>query len=387
MRKMAVITGTRAEYGLLRPLIDLISNSEDTELCLMATGMHLSPEFGFTIKEILNDGFHVEKEIEILLSSNSGIGVAKSMGLAMISFSEALKDTAPDVVIVLGDRSEIFAAVTAAYILGIPVAHISGGETTEGAYDEGIRHGITKMSYFHFPSTHEYAKRIIQLGEDPARVRNVGAMSLDSIKKLSLLEKTDFEKSINFKVDNRTILLTYHPVTLENKSSREQFECVLTALDDVKDLRIIFTKPNSDKGGREIIEMIDNYVQFGKHPSAAFISLGQLRYLSALKHVVLVIGNSSSGLVEVPHFNIPTINIGNRQRGRLMPETVMQSSLNSTEISDKIEIALSAEFKKSLKKFKNPYGDGTASEQIFSILKNKENIDLSKKFYDLDYKI
>lgn len=387
MKKMAVITGTRAEYGLLRPLIELISESVETELCLMVTGMHLSPEFGFTIEEILENGFTVAKEIEILLSSNSAVGVAKSMGLAMISFAEAFKETAPDVIIVLGDRSEILAAVTSAYILGIPIAHISGGETTESAYDEGIRHSITKMSYFHFPSTDEYAKRIIQLGENPERVHNFGAMSLDSINNLPLLDKVEFERSINFKVDERTLLLTYHPVTLDDKSSREQFKSVRDALDKIKNIRIIFTKPNSDKGGREIIEIIDEYVESGKHPSVAFTSLGQLRYLSALKHVALIVGNSSSGLVEVPHFNIPTINIGNRQRGRIMPETVIQSSLNSTELSLKIDKALSPNFKDSLKEFKNPYGNGTASEQIFSILRNKENIDLSKKFYDLDFKI
>lgn len=383
MKKIAIISGTRAEYGLLKPLINLILQTNDVELYLIVTGMHLSPEFGYTIEEIRKDGFSVDKEIEILLSSNSGVGVAKSMGLAMISFAEALKEAAPDVVIVLGDRSEIFAAVTASYILGIPIGHVSGGETTEGAYDEGIRHSITKMSYFHFPSTDEYAKRIIQLGENPDRVHNVGAMSLDSINKLQLLEKEEFEKSIDFFIDGRTLLFTYHPVTLENKSSREQFEIILDALDKIEDIRIIFTKPNSDKGGREIIEMIDRYVQSGKHPSVAFSSLGQLRYLSALKHVALVVGNSSSGLVEVPHFNIPTINIGNRQRGRLMPETVIQSNLQSEELSEKIKDALSPNFKKSLKEFKNPYGNGTASQQILSVLINTDYIDLSKKFYDL----
>mgnify|MGYP003109217255 CR=1 FL=1 len=384
MKKICVITGTRADYGLLRPLIERIERRVDLKLQLIATAMHLSPEFGMTINEIGADGFKVDKKIDCLLSSDSSVGISKSIGLAQISIAEALDELKPDSVVILGDRTEMLAAATAALIANIPIAHIHGGETTEGAYDEAIRHAITKMSYWHFTSTEVYRKRVIQLGEAPDRVYNVGAIGLDSIKQIKLLDKTDFEKSIDFKLNNPTALVTYHPVTLEDKSAEEQFKNILKALESRHDLNIIFTHANSDKGGRIINKMIFDYVSKNPDKSVHFKSLGQLRYLSALKHVNLVIGNSSSGIIEVPYFSIPTVNIGDRQKGRVHPLSVMNCNNDVIAIQEAIHLALSDKMKDKIKTQKQLYGMGKASHNIIEILSKENSIQLKKKFYDLN---
>src|SRR5690625_4514495 len=261
MRKICVVTGTRAEFGLLRPLISLLQNDETLQFQLIATGMHLSPEFGYTINEIIDAGFNVDKKVECLVSSDSSIGVSKSIALAISGFADAYEDLQPDLVILLGDRTEILGAVIAASMANIPIAHIHGGETTEGAYDEAIRHSITKFSHLHFTSTETYRKRVIQLGENPATVFNVGAIGLDSIKNLNLLDKEEFEKSIDFKLNNKSVLITYHPVTLDKEKPITTFENILKVLDELQDTTLIFTHANSDKNGRVINKMIHEYVQ------------------------------------------------------------------------------------------------------------------------------
>ncbi len=383
-RRIAVITGTRAEFGLLFWVIKGIMDDPELELQLMVTGMHLSPEFGMTVNEIEKHDFPIVKRIETLLSSDSPVGISKAMGLGMISFAEAYAELEPDLCLVLGDRFEIFPAVTAALISRIPVAHCHGGEATEGLIDEPIRHSITKMSHLHFTSSEEYMNRVIQLGEQPENVFNVGALGIENIYRLELLDKKNFEKSIHFELGSPTFLVTYHPVTLEKKSSKKQCLDLLEALDAFPEAKIIFTMPNADTDGRIIIEQFKKYVDKNKNRSVAYTSLGQLRYLSALKHIDVVIGNSSSGIIEVPSFHIPTVNIGDRQRGRVSGPTVIHSDYDSESIIESIRNALNHEFREKIKKEKNPYDQGFTSEKILSILKKKpiENI-LKKKFFNL----
>lgn len=385
MRKICVVTGTRAEYGIMQNLIWLLHEDSQVELQLMVTGMHLSPEFGNTIETIVKDGIPISKKIEVLLSSDTPIGISKSMGLGMISFSEALDELAPDIMVVLGDRFEIFSAVSAAMIARIPVAHIHGGEATEGLIDEPIRHSITKMSHIHFAATEEYRNRILQLGEQPNRVFCTGTPALDNIMSLDLLSKEEFEKSIEFDLeDSQTALLTFHPVTLDFSSAEEQFGEVLAALSVRPEMKVIFTMPNSDTDGRVIIKMINHFVAKNPKKYKAFISLGQLRYLSALKYVDLVIGNSSSGLVEAPCFKIPTINIGDRQRGRVKAASVINCEPIKSSISQALTQALDPNFRASLQSLKNPYGESGASKKIKDILCgfDLENI-IKKRFYNL----
>ena len=382
-RKICIITGTRAEYGLLYWLLKEIEADKELELQLIATGMHLSPEFGLTYKEIEKE-FKINKKIEMLLSSDTSVGISKSMGLAQISFAESYYELKPDIVIVLGDRYEIFSATSAAMIARIPIAHIHGGEKTEGLIDEPIRHSITKMSHLHFTATDEYKNRVIQLGEDPSRVFNVGGMGIENIKRLELLNKKEFEKSIEFKLNIKNILVTFHPVTLENSTAKEQFQQLLDAIDELEDTNIIFTKANSDTDGRVINQMIDEYVTKNSHKSIVFTSLGQLRYLSALQYVDAVVGNSSSGLAEAPSFRIGTINIGDRQKGRIKASSVIDCEPNKDSILKSFEKLYSKEFQETLKTTINPYGNGCASKKIVEILKNVDlkNI-LKKSFYDL----
>ncbi|SFV63684.1 UDP-N-acetylglucosamine 2-epimerase [hydrothermal vent metagenome] len=382
-KKICVVTGTRAEYGLLYWLMKEIEEDKDLELQLIVTGMHLSPEFGLTYKEIEKD-FKIDKKIEILLSSDSAIGISKSMGLAQISFAEAYDELNPDVLVVLGDRYEIFSAVSSAMIANIPIAHLHGGETTEGAFDESIRHSITKMSHLHFTATDEYRNRVIQLGEHPSRVFNVGGLGIDNIKKLELLSKEAFEDSIDFKLNKKNILITFHPVTLENSTAQEQFQILLDVVNELKETHIIFTKANSDTDGRIINSMIDKYVNENSHKSVAFTSLGQLRYLSALQYIDAMVGNSSSGLAEAPSFKIGTINIGDRQKGRIMAKSVIDCEIDKVSIKNGFEKLYSIEFQEYLKTVTNPYGKGGASLEIKNTLKNIElkNI-LKKSFYDL----
>ena len=385
MRKICVITGTRAEFGLLRPLIELIANDNELQLQLIVTGMHLSSEFGYTLNEITEAGFMVDKKVECLLSSDSSVGVSKTIALAVSGFADALDDLAPDLVVVLGDRTEILGAVIAAAMANIPIAHLYGGETTEGAYDEAIRHSITKFSHLHFTSTEAYRKRVIQLGEYPNTVFNVGAIGLDAIKKLSLLDREAFEKAISFKLKERNVLITYHPVTLEKEAPIETFENILTALDELTDTTLIFTHANSDKNGRIINKMITEYVNDHKDKAVEFKSLGQLRYLSALQFVDFVIGNSSSGMTEVPAFYIPTINIGDRQKGRINCESVINSNNSLEDIKKSITFALDKTFREKIQQQELLYGNGTAAEKILQIIKEHNHISIKKSFYNIDF--
>ena len=381
-RKVCVITGTRAEYGLLYWLMKEIQSDKDLQLQLIVTGMHLSSEFGLTYKEI-EKNFKIDKKVEMLLSSDTVLGISKSMGLAQISFSEAYEELAPDILIVLGDRYEIFSAVSSAMISRIPIAHISGGEITEGVIDEAIRHSITKMSHLHFVSTEEYKNRVIQLGEHPNRVFNLGAIGIDNINKLKLFSKNEFLKSIDFSLNKKNILVTFHPVTLEKYTSKEQFQELLNSIDELEDTNIIFTKSNSDTDGRVINQMIDAYVSRNNN-TVSFISMGQVRYLSALKFVDAVVGNSSSGLTEAPIFGIGTINIGDRQKGRINCESVLNCNASKESINNAFFELYSKRFQNVLREVINPYGNGGTSEKIINIIKNFDlkNI-LKKSFYDL----
>jgi GDP/UDP-N,N'-diacetylbacillosamine 2-epimerase (hydrolysing) len=387
MKKVCMITGTRAEYGLLKLLIRRVSVDIDLKLQLLVTGMHLSPEFGLTYNEIINDGFKITEKVEILLSSDTEVGISKSMGLAMISFSEVFQRMNPDLLIVLGDRYEIFAAAAAAMIARIPIAHLHGGETTEGAIDEAIRHSITKMSYLHFTSNESYRKRVIQLGEAPSRVFNVGALGEEAIKTLDYIKKNDLEKDLGIKFDKKTALVTFHPVTLEDNSSADQFKNILEALDEVNDLKIVFTKANSDTNGRIINNMIDEYVLKNTRRSAAFTSLGQLRYLSTMKYCDVVIGNSSSGIMEAPLLEKPTINIGDRQKGRLQAESIINCNPVKVQIVQAINKALSKEFLEIFTKSVDRDQKESVSENIITIIKRyliNNKIIIKKKFYDIN---
>lgn len=385
MKKVCVVTGTRAEYGLLKPVIDKIYTDADLELQLVVTGMHLSPEFGLTYKEIEADGYPITDKVEMLLSSDTNVGITKSMAVALMGFADSFERLRPDMVVVLGDRYEMLMVASAAMIAKIPIAHIHGGELTVGAYDDAIRHSITKMSQLHFASTEEYRNRIIQLGEKPERVYNVGALGVENIKKVLLWTKTELEKDLQFEFDNNTVIITYHPVTLDNLSSQEQFANLLKVIDKRSDLRIIFTKANADTDGRVINQMIDEYVDKNKERCVAFTSLGQVRYLSALQFCKAVIGNSSSGIIEVPSFHKPTVNIGNRQQGRIAAESVVHCGYSCKEIETAIEAALSKEFNNQILKCKNPYEGDKTSSTIIHVIKEFMNngIGVKKQFYDL----
>ena len=382
-RKICVITGSRAEYGLLRWVMQGIKDDADLNLQVIATGMHLSPEFGLTYKAIEADGFEIDRKVEILTSSDTPVGIAKSMGLAMIGFSDALKELNPDLLVVLGDRFEIFAAVATAMVACIPVAHLHGGETTEGAFDEAFRHSITKMSQLHFVAADEYKQRVIQLGEQPEHVFLVGGLGVDNIKRLKLLGRNALEADLGFKFGQKNLLITFHPETLENVSAVIQMQVLLDALANLEDTVLIFTMPNADTDGRALIEMVNQFSS--QHANAyAFISLGQLRYLSCIAQVDAVVGNSSSGLTEVPSLKKGTINIGNRQRGRLQAASIINCEPQQESIADAIRTLYSRKFQASLREVCNPYGDGGASEKIVNALKitNIQGI-VKKSFYDL----
>jgi GDP/UDP-N,N'-diacetylbacillosamine 2-epimerase (hydrolysing) len=382
-RKMCVVTGTRADYGLLRWVMEGINNDKELTLQIIATCMHLSPEFGLTFQEIERDGFQIDRKVEMLTSSDTSVGIAKSMGLGMIGFADALNELKPDLLVVLGDRFEIFAAVSAALVACIPVAHLHGGETTEGAFDEALRHSITKMSHLHFVASEEYSRRVIQLGEQPENVFLVGGLGIDNIKRLKLLDKKILEASLDFKLGSKTLLITFHPVTLETSTAEDQIRALLDALAELNDTQLIFTMPNADTDGRIIIDIVEQFV--AQHSNArAYSSLGQLRYLSCISHVDGVVGNSSSGLLEVPSFKKGTINIGNRQRGRLQATSVLNCEPNRESITAALEKLYSEEFQKSLNDVCNPYGDGGASDKVVEIIKKYPLNNIIKKiFYDL----
>ena len=378
-RKICIFTGTRAEYGLLKPLIDKLKQEPKIELQLLITGMHLSPEFGLTDQSIDIQGIKRVEKVEILLSSDTPIGISKAMGLGMISFSEAFSRLKPDLLVGLGDRFELFSAVSAALVANIPVAHIHGGELTYGAYDDAFRHSITKMAHLHFTSSEEYRQRVIQLGENPQTVYNVGSLGLENIKNMKLLTFRQLEESISFKLDKPFFVVTFHPVTLEKNTAEKQMKELINALGEFKTYKIIFTKPNADNEGRTIIKLMDDYVNNNPDQAIAFDSMGQLKYLSALKYCTMMIGNSSSGIIEMPFFNKPTINIGDRQKGRIMARAIIQCEPNRTSIKNAINMGLNISSKSNIIKSKND-----ASKKIKKILVSTRLSTLIKKeFYDL----
>ena len=386
MKKVCIVTGTRAEYGLLKPVIDKVYHSDLLELQLVVTGMHLSTEFGLTYKEIEEDGYPITSKVEMLLGSDTPVGITKSMGVAMIGFADCFDQNKPDIVVILGDRYEMLAAASAAMIARIPIAHIHGGELTEGIIDEAIRHSITKMSHIHFTTVEEYRKRVIQLGESPSTVYNLGALGVENAKKVNLLPKEELENMIGFQFHFPTIMVTYHPVTLEKTFAQKQFEEILDVIDRHKEISVIFTKANADTDGRIINEMIDEYVNLNKDRCRGYTSLGQKKYLSALQFCDAVVGNSSSGIIEVPSFKIPTVNIGDRQKGRARAESVIDCGNGGEQIDAALMKALSDEFRDKISGIKNTYEGEKTSEKIVEIISKRvyEGIDIRKKFYDIE---
>lgn len=382
-RKICIITGTRAEFGLLRWLMQEVQNEPNLELKVIATGMHLSPEFGLTYLEVEQAGFEIDAKVEMLLSADTATAVTKSMGLGLIGFADAYSRLSPDLIVVLGDRFEILAAASAALIAGIPIAHLHGGETTEGAFDEAIRHSITKMSHLHFVAAEDYRRRVIQLGEHPDRVFLVGGLGIDAIKRVTLLDRAALETSLNFKLGLKNLLITFHPVTLDGASSQQQMSELLAALGELTDTNFIFTMPNADTGGRELATMVDTFV--ASHGNArVYESLGQLRYLSCMRYVDGVVGNSSSGLTEAPSMGVGTINIGDRQKGRLSASSVINCQPTVDSIRKALNKLFDPVFKSTLDQTINPYGNGGASKKIVQVLSTHsiKNL-LRKSFYDI----
>ena len=383
-RKICVVTGTRAEYGQLTLILDLIRRSPRLELQLIACGMHLSPEFGLTYREIEGDGFNIDCKVDMQLNSDTPAAVTRSAGLGLIGFGEAFAELRPDLVLILGDRFEILAAATAALLANIPLAHISGGEKTEGAFDESIRHAVTKMAQLHFPAAEEYRRRVIQLGEPPDTVFCVGDPAVDVMLKISLLDREQLELDLGFKFKKRNLLVTFHPATLEGDAAGKQFAALLEVLDEQPDTMLIFTRPNADCFGGDIIRQLDAYVVAHADKAAAFASLGHRRYLSLLRLADAVVGNSSSGIVEAPTFRIPAVNIGDRQKGRLRSAGVIDCAADAAAIRQAFVLLYSEDFQTRLASAVNPYGDGGASARIVAVL---EDYDLNrcrrKVFYDL----
>lgn len=370
MRKIAVITGSRAEYGLLYWIIKNIHEESKLELQLIVTGMHLSPEFGLTVKEIENDGFAIADKVDMLLSSDTETAISTSMGLGMIGFAKVYERLKPDILVALGDRFEILSAVAASVPFRLPVAHIHGGESTEGAIDEQFRHAVTKMSHIHFTAAERYRNRVIQMGEKSDNVFCFGAPGLDNVYKLNLYNKRKIYQELGMPSHKKAGVVTYHPVSLEKDASESQMFELLRALQDIKNIYWVFTLPNADTGGRIIIKMINDFVANYADKAKIFPSLGRLRYLSLLKHVDLMVGNSSSGLIEAPSFYLPVVNIGNRQSGRVCGQNLIDVPECKKEfIINAIKKALSPEFRNSLKGMKNPYGEGNASKKIVETLK------------------
>ena len=385
-RKVCVVTGTRAEYGLLRWVMQGIQDSARLDLQLIVTGMHLSPEFGLTVQEIEADGFRIDRKIEMLLSSDTPVGISKSMGLAMIGCADALADLEPDLLLILGDRFEAFSMAACAMVARIPIAHLHGGETTEGVIDESIRHSISKMAHLHFVAAEEYRNRVIQLGEQPKSVFNVGALGVDNIKKLKLLDRNELEKQLDFRLAPKNLLITFHPVTLERNTSSEQLNELLQALAKLKETGLIFTMPNADTESRTLVNQIKAFCKDNKR-AKAFTSLGQIRYLSCMKHVDAVVGNSSSGILEAPTFQKGTINIGNRQKGRLKASSIIDCESCEKDILRALKHLYSSTFQDKLNQTLNPFGDGGASEAIVQKLESVNLNDIiKKKFCDISIK-
>lgn len=387
MIKLCVVTGSRAEYGLLLPLIQKIMADPDFKLQLLVTGTHLDPRYGLDYLEMEHQGIPIDETVEMNLANDTPYGICKSMGLELIGLSKAYERLKPDMVLLLGDRYEIFIAASAAVILKIPIAHIHGGELTEGAYDDCMRHSITKMSYLHFTSTREYQKRVIQLGESPERVFFVGALGLERLKGLSLLSKEELEKSLNKKFPSPVALVTYHPATLSSLSIKEQFEPLLDALNSYPQLFAVFTGSNSDTGGHEIREMAVSYIRLHPQRAAFFSNLGSLRYLSVMNLCQMVIGNSSSGILEAPGLKVPTVNIGDRQKGRVKPDSVIDCSPSADSIKRAISQAMV--FDRNNWNKDNPYDCPDTSKIILTRIREAflTGIHLEKEFYDIDWSV
>ncbi len=384
-KSICIVTGTRAEYGLLSPIIKQLIATNSFELKIVVTGMHLAEDFGLTYKEIEADGISIDAKIDVLQSDDSNKAMSKAIGIGVIGFAEYFDKTQPDMVVVLGDRFEIFAAAIAAAVACIPIAHLYGGETTEGAVDEFFRHSITKMSYLHFTSTEQYRQRVINMGEAPDRVFNVGATGVENILSMHLMAKDELARSIEFDLNSPYALVTFHPVTLEKNTATKQFDDLLSAFDETNGLNYIFTKANADANGRAINKKIDAYCE-EKGNAIAFTSMGALRYLSAMKYCEMVIGNSSSGIMETPSFKKPTINIGDRQKGRICAKSVISCEPEKHVIINSIDKARSQQFLQEIANQISPYGDGKTSEKIVAVIKDfldNDKINLKKSFYDV----
>lgn len=386
VRKIAVITGTRAEYGLLRGLLDEIKFDQNLLLQLIVTGMHLSPEFGSTYRLIEQDGYQIDAKVEMLLSGDSASSIAKSVGLGVLGFTDAFEKLEPDIIVVLGDRFEMLSAVQAALFLKIPVAHIHGGELSLGALDDSIRHSITKMSHLHFTAAEPYRHRVIQLGENPERVFNVGALGIERIKKLTLFNKRELEEKLQFQFGKSTFLFTYHPETIALDKIHHDIQNILSALDAFPDVKIIMTKANADEAGRFINHQLQQYADQYPDRVKLFASMGDLNYLSAMRLVDAVIGNSSSGIIEAPFFRVPTVNIGCRQDGRLRAASVIDCEASISSLSEAIKKACSPNFKNKIQSVISPYDRMHTAFQIKNILKTVNiNHLIRKNFYDYLY--
>lgn len=383
MKKICVVTGSRAEYGLLKPLLDEIKKDKQLKLQLAVTGMHLSADFGSTYRAIERDGFKINEKVDIDLRFDTPEGVARSTGLGIEKFSKVFARIKPDIVVLLGDRFEIFAAAAAAHLSRVAIAHIHGGEVTEGALDDAFRHSITKMSLLHFTAADVYRRRVIQMGESPSRVFNVGAIGLDNLKLIKLLSRKDLEKDLKFKFAKRNLLVTFHPVTLSEGSSATEFKALLDALDSLKETHIIFTKANADTGGRAINAMIDTYVKRHRGRAVAAVSLGQQKYLSMMKCVDAVVGNSSSGIIEAPSFKIGTVNIGDRQKGRVMAGSIIHCEPALGSIRKALQKLYSKKFQTNLKRTRNPHGQGGAARKIKRVLRAYKSGTTKKTFFDI----
>ena len=381
-RKVCVVTGTRAEYGLLQSVLALLDDDPDFELQLVATGMHLSPEFGMTCRAIEADGFQVREKVEMLVSSDSARGVAKSMGLGVIGFADAFARLDPDLVMLLGDRFELLAAAQTALVCRIPIAHIAGGDVTEGAFDEAIRHAITKMAQLHFVTNESSGRRVRQLGEDPAHIHVVGNPGLDSLGRMALLDRAEVERRLGLELGDRNLLITFHPETLAGEPAETAFGRLLGALEALgPETGLVFTLPNADTEGRRLIAMTEAFA--AEHDNAvAHASLGQELYWSTVAQVDAVVGNSSSGLLEVPSFKVPTVNVGDRQKGRLRALSVIDCPAESGPIEAAIRRAFGLDCGAAV----NPYGDGQAAGRIVAAIKAVPDCAalVRKRFHDLE---
>ena len=385
-RKICVVTGTRADFGLLSSLMHLIKDDPGLELQIVATGMHLSPEFGLTYRSIEAEGFRIDEKVEMLLSADTPVAIAKSIGIGTIGFADTFNRLGPELLVLLGDRFEILAAAQAALVALIPIAHIHGGETTRGAFDEAIRHSVTKMSHLHFPTTEVYRRRIIQLGENPKRVFLAGAPGLDHIRNMSFLDRRELEESLEFDLGDGFFLVTFHPVTLAARPDKAALDEMLAALDQFPDYQLLITYPNADTAGRRLIDRLNEYAASRLDRVCLTKSLGQQHYLSAAKQAAVIIGNSSSGIIEAPSLGTPSVNIGERQAGRIAAQSVIQCKEEKGDIEQAVLKALHPDMKALLAAVKNPYGDGKTASRIFKELKSADLADIvMKHFYDLRY--